>query len=105
MTITITKSAADQISLISKQSSSFVRLSIESGGCQGFSKVWSLTTDITAEDTVFGQPEFSLLIDNISLDLLDGAKIDYKVDLKGSYFSIEVPSASSTCGCGTSFSL
>ena len=46
-----------------------------------------------------------VVIDKVSYDLLDNATVDYKTDLAGSYFAIDIPEAASTCGCGTSFSL
>jgi|APFre7841882654_1041346.scaffolds.fasta_scaffold172188_2 iron-sulfur cluster insertion protein len=104
MSVNITESARKQISSLSKINKKSVRLSISSGGCQGFSKKWDLS-DIDHDDHVFACYDGQLIIDQTSLDIIDGAVIDYKVDLGGSYFTVEIPSAVSTCGCGTSFSL
>jgi iron-sulfur cluster assembly accessory protein len=105
MQINITPSASKQISLLCAQTGKIVRLSINSGGCQGFSKVWDLTDHIEDDDEVWELDDGKLLIDPISLDIMQGAVIDYKNELNGSYFSVDIPSASSTCGCGVSFSI
>jgi iron-sulfur cluster insertion protein len=54
---------------------------------------------------VFQRDGVALIVDETSLDLLTGAEIDFVEDLMGSYFAIKNPQASSTCGCGSSFSI
>ena len=105
--ITITDSAKTQIGKIcANNKQQYVRLAIEAGGCSGFNKVWSFDTVLTADDTTYQCNNSSiLLIDSMSLEILNNCTIDYKDDLIGSYFSVEVPHAASNCGCGTSFSL
>lgn len=105
MIITITPSAEKQISDLCYQNSKMVRLAITSGGCQGFSKVWDLTDVQDDDDIVYDLIHGKLLIDPGSLDIIQGAIVDYKNDLSGSYFTVDIPSATSTCGCGTSFSI
>jgi len=105
MSITITDSAKSQLSNLCQTTNKLVRLEIRSGGCQGFSKVWDTVDAKDDLDIEFKLPVGSLVIDTTSLDILDGAVIDYKKDIAGSYFAIDIPSAQSTCGCGTSFSL
>ena len=102
MSVKITESAEKQIEKLRSQHGKWVRLSIESGGCQGFSKVWGFDDHASSSDLTLG---CGLLIDDTSVGMLDDAVIDYRVDLGGSYFSIDIPSAASTCGCGTSFSI
>lgn len=104
--ITITDSAQKQIAKLSKQHDEhYVRLAVVSGGCNGFSKVWSFDTITNADDIKYQCFDSILLIDSISLEILQGSIIDYKHDLMGSFFTIEVPAATSSCGCGTSFSI
>ena len=104
--ITITDSAKVQIDKISKQNSGQnVRLAITSGGCNGFSKVWSLDTAIANDDIVYTCYDSQLVIDKTTLDIIENATIDYRKDLMGSMFTVDIPAAVSSCGCGTSFSL
>ena len=102
MPVKVTESAEKQIEKLRLQHGKWVRLSINSGGCQGFSKVWSFDDRALPADLVLA---CGLLIDDVSIDMLNDAVIDYRIDLGGAYFSIDITSASSTCGCGTSFSI
>jgi len=87
-----------------------LRITVESGGCHGFQYLMSLTTlaggaEAAAEDTVFqGREGARVVLDEPSLQLLTGSKVDYTMELIGSQFKIVGnPRASSSCGCGTSF--
>lgn len=89
-----------------------LRVTVESGGCHGFQYLMSLTntSSISAEDdTVFEASDGSgarIVMDEPSLELLKGSKIDYTMELIGSQFKItDNPAASSSCGCGTSFDI
>lgn len=89
-----------------------LRVTVESGGCHGFQYLMSLTniTSIAAdEDTVFEASDGSgakVVLDEPSLELLKGSKIDYTMELIGSQFKIVGnPAATSSCGCGTSFDI
>lgn len=82
-----------------------VRLAILSGGCNGFTKNWEITDIFDQTDLVFVTGNGKLVIDQISLEFLNNAVIDYKQDMIGSYFTVEIPTAISSCGCGTSFSI
>jgi iron-sulfur cluster insertion protein len=104
--INITEAAKNQIDKISKQNAGqYVRLAITSGGCNGFSKVWSLDKVAAEDDFQYPCHDSQLLIDKISLEIIGHATIDYRTDLMGSMFIVDIPEASSSCGCGTSFSL
>lgn len=105
MPVEITDKAKQQIERVASNSGSMVRLSISSGGCQGFNKNWDLTKTIDDDDVQYQCGETLLLIDQGSLDIIDGATIDYKTDLGGSVFTVSIPHAISTCGCGNSFSI
>ncbi|MCB2106841.1 MAG: iron-sulfur cluster insertion protein ErpA [Rhodobacteraceae bacterium] len=82
-----------------------LRLVISGGGCSGFSYGFSLDGDVTADDKVFEFHGTKLVVDETSLDLLQGAEIDFVEDLLASSFRVTNPNAKSTCGCGTSFSI
>ena len=82
-----------------------LRVSVSGGGCSGFQ--YGFTFDDTKGDTdlVIERNGATVLIDEVSLDLLGGARIDYVEDLIGASFSIKNPQAKSSCGCGNSFSV
>ena len=107
-TVSLTERAASKVqALIAEEGDEtlMLRLSVSGGGCSGFSYGFSLDGDTTADDKVFEFHGVKLVIDEMSLDLLGGSEIDYAEDLLASSFRINNPNASSTCGCGTSFSL
>ncbi len=89
-----------------------LRVTVESGGCHGFQYLMSLTSTSAIsleDDTVFEASDGSgakVVMDEPSLELLKGSKVDYTMELIGSQFKIaENPAATSSCGCGTSFDI
>ena len=80
-----------------------LRIYVQGGGCSGFSYGMVLD-EVTEDDEVFEEQGVKVIIDPMSLKHLDGAQVDYKEDLMGGGFAIKNPNASSTCGCGQSFS-
>lgn len=106
--VVLTERAARKVqSLITEDGddSLMLRLSVSGGGCSGFSYGFSLDGETTTDDRVFEFHGAKLVIDDMSLELLGGSEIDYGQDLLASSFRINNPNASSTCGCGTSFSI
>ena len=83
----------------------FFRISVTGGGCQGFSYKFNFDKKKNTDDKILLFSDVEILIDKTSLTFLDGSKIDYVEDMMGSYFKVSNPLASSTCGCGTSFSV
>ena len=81
------------------------RIEIRAGGCNGFEKTFSWTIGSDPLDVVIETATGPVIIDSFSYEMLDRATVDYKTDLAGAYFTIDIPEATSTCGCGTSFSL
>ena len=80
-----------------------LRIYVQGGGCSGFSYGMVLD-EVTEDDEVFEEQGVKVIIDPMSLKHLEGAQVDYKEDLMGGGFAIKNPNASSTCGCGQSFS-
>ena len=80
------------------------RIEIRAGGCNGFEKSFSFDQR-QFDDIVIETASGPVIMDPMSYDMLDNATVDYKADLAGAYFVIDIPEAASTCGCGTSFSL
>lgn len=97
----ITDSALIKLSEIYANNNRLTRLSVMGGGCSGFSYKFELGDQNDDDILICDQ----LLVDPVSLSILENATIDYVSDLTGSYFSVKIPEANSYCGCGTSFSL
>ena len=83
----------------------FFRISIDGGGCQGFSYKFDFDDKVRENDKVLDYNEVKILIDSTSLEFINDAKLDFVEDMIGSYFKISNPKATSTCGCGISFSV
>jgi iron-sulfur cluster insertion protein len=81
-----------------------LRVFIQGGGCSGFQYGFTFEEDRQGDDMAVEKGGVTLLIDPMSLQYLMGAKIDYKEDLEGARFVIQNPNATTTCGCGSSFS-
>jgi iron-sulfur cluster insertion protein len=106
--IGISDGAAEQIAnLIKKEDSVGMRLrvAVSGGGCSGFQYGFSLDSITNADDHLFTKNNIEVIVDQVSLEFLNGSELDYVQDLIGSYFSLKNPNASSTCGCGTSFAV
>lgn len=82
-----------------------LRVFVQGGGCSGFSYGFTLDEQQNDDDFVFVFDSVSVLVDSMSHQYLEGAKIKYTSDLSGSAFTIDNPNAQSTCGCGSSFSV
>ena len=81
-----------------------LRVYVQGGGCSGFQYGFTFDEDQQEDDTAVDKDGVRLLVDPMSFQYLIGAKIDYKDDLDGARFIINNPNASTTCGCGSSFS-
>lgn len=82
-----------------------LRVFITGGGCSGFQYGFTFDENITDGDTVVENNGVKLLIDPMSYQYLLGAEVDYTEGLEGAQFVIRNPNASTTCGCGSSFSV
>ena len=82
-----------------------LRVFVTGGGCNGFSYGFTVDNEVSPDDTLLQQDGINLVVDSMSFPYLVGAKVDYSEDLNGSRFYVENPNASSTCGCGNSFSV
>ena len=104
--IEITEDAQNYIdSLIKTDKSDYFRITVLGGGCAGFQYKFDFDNKKNNDDILIKTNKISVLIDKISLGLINGSKIDYVNELIGSSFKVTNPKASSSCGCGTSFSL
>ena len=102
----VSKSALKRIVEVSKKNKKkFFRISIDGGGCQGFSYKFDFDDKISENDKVLDFNEVKILVDTTSLEFINDAKLDFVEDMIGSYFKVSNPKATSTCGCGISFSV
>ena len=103
----LTVSAAARITkmLAVEPEGSFFRVAVLGGGCSGFQYDFSIDVTKQSDDCVFTAHDVEIVIDAMSLELVDTAELDYKQDLMGSYFAVNNPNATASCGCGTSFSV
>ena len=105
--LVFTDSAATKVSqLIAEEGNPYLKLRVfvQGGGCSGFQYGFTFDEEINEDDSVMEKNGVKLLIDAMSYQYLVGAEIDYKDDLQGAQFVIKNPNASTTCGCGSSFS-
>lgn len=104
--LVFTDSAADKVKqLVDEEGNPDLKLRVfvQGGGCSGFQYGFTFDEVVNEDDTPMTKNGVTLLIDAMSLQYLMGAEIDYKEDLQGAQFVIKNPNATSTCGCGSSF--
>jgi iron-sulfur cluster insertion protein len=104
--VTLSRSAAKRIAFIAEKQGkpAVLRLAVDGGGCAGFSYRFSLGEPEDG-DAVASTDGVSLVIDPVSLELLQGSEVDYVEELGGASFKVTNPNAASGCGCGSSFSV
>lgn len=105
--VTLSASAAKQINIImAKQGfDKYLRVAVEGGGCSGFQYKFDFADSPNADDLVLERDGAKVLIDEMSLEFIEGSEIDYANELIGAAFKINNPNATANCGCGTSFSV
>jgi iron-sulfur cluster insertion protein len=106
-TIELSPAAAARVAAIAARQGkpAMLRLSVEGGGCSGFQYRFGLAETRDGDDAVAETDGVLLLVDPVSLDLLQGARVDFVESLGGSAFQVTNPQAASGCGCGSSFSV
>ena len=105
--LTLTENAAARVDAIARKQGkpAILRLAVEGGGCSGFQYKFELADAPEADDIVSETAGVRLVVDPVSLDLVDGATVDYVESLGGAAFRVENPQAASGCGCGSSFGI
>jgi iron-sulfur cluster insertion protein len=106
--INITDSAKTKINdllLEENNPATFLRTFVQGGGCSGMSYGFTFDEEKNEDDFEFPVGEFKVVVDSMSMQYLESATIDYKDDLMGSSFTIKNPNATTSCGCGSSFSV
>ena len=106
--VVLTENAARRIAVLKEQEdaeNALLRIAVSGGGCSGFQYGLSFDDQRNEDDVVFERDGVAIVVDEVSLDLLNGAEVDFVEDLMGASFQIRNPNAASSCGCGNSFSI
>ena len=106
--IVVTENAARRIAALRTQEEAdgaFLRIAVSGGGCSGFQYGFTFDDQRSDDDFVFERDGIAVVVDDVSLGLLNGAEVDFVEDLMGASFRINNPNAASSCGCGNSFSI
>jgi iron-sulfur cluster assembly protein/iron-sulfur cluster insertion protein len=105
--VTLTDNAATKVAeLIEREGDTdlVLRVGVRPGGCSGFSYELFFDTQVDEADIISESGDVRVAVDPQSMQMLDGAQIDYRDGLQGAGFHIENPNVSRSCGCGNSFS-
>ena len=105
--IALTPAAAARVAAIAARQGkpAILRLAVEGGGCAGFSYRFGLADEIETGDLAAEQDGVTLVVDEMTHDLVRGGAVDYVESLGGAAFQVKNPNAASGCGCGSSFSV
>ncbi len=82
-----------------------LRVYVTGGGCSGFSYGFDFASEMGEDDASFSNDDVNMVVDSLSFQYLQGSTIDYVEGLEGSRFVVDNPNATTTCGCGSSFSI
>lgn len=104
--VSLSPNAAKRVAFIAAKQGkpAVLRLAVDGGGCAGFSYRFSLG-EPEEGDAIANTDGVSLVVDPVSLELLEGSEVDYVEELGGASFKVTNPNAASGCGCGSSFSV
>ena len=105
--IALSASAAARVAAIAERQGkpAILRLAVEGGGCAGFSYRFGLADEVEADDLATVRDGVTLVVDEMTLDLVRGGEVDFVESLGGAAFQVRNPNAASGCGCGSSFSV
>lgn len=105
--ISLSPAAAARVAAIAGRQGKapILRLSVEGGGCAGFTYRFGLADAVEADDVAVAHDGVTLVVDPVSLDLVRGSTVDFVESLGGAAFQVANPNAQSGCGCGTSFGI
>jgi len=104
--ITVSDTAKTRISSVLEDTDegSFLRIGVQGGGCSGFQYVFGIHNEIEEDDYVNVWDGGKVVVDSMSMEYMKGSTLQYIKELGGEFFSVENPLATSSCGCGSSFS-
>ena len=103
----VTQSAAKRIAFLASKEAKpvMMRVAVLGGGCSGFQYNFSFEADSGDDDLLIERDGATVVVDSTSLELLKGSELDYVEEMVGSSFQVRNPNATSSCGCGNSFSV
>ena len=107
-TTILTDNAADKVRRLRIEEgddSLMLRVYVTGGGCSGFSYGFNFANELGDDDASFINDDVTLVVDSLSYQYLQGSTVDYIEGLEGSRFTVTNPNATTTCGCGSSFSI
>ena len=107
-TMGFTEAAANKVKVLiaeEKNPNLKLRVSVDGGGCSGFQYAFAFDESVNEDDTVVEKNGATMLIDVTSMQYLNGSEVDYLEGLEGARFVVNNPNATTTCGCGSSFSV
>lgn len=107
MSFTVSEAAAKRVAEImaSEPGAKALRVEVLAGGCSGLQYKFDLTAAQAEDDVVVARAGATVLVDPVSLEFLAGSELDFIDSLMGAHFAVKNPNATSSCGCGTSFSV
>jgi iron-sulfur cluster insertion protein len=104
--ITLSERAARRIAeILQAEHAALMRVSVEGGGCSGFQYRFDLVQDRAPDDIIIERDGARVVVDPVSLGFVHGSEIDFVDELIGAQFKINNPNVTTSCGCGTSFSI
>ena len=106
--LNLTNSAAQKVRRLREEegdSNLMLRVYVTGGGCSGFSYGFNFANDLNEDDANFDNGDVTLVVDSLSYQYLQGSTVDYTEGLEGARFVVQNPNATTTCGCGSSFSI
>lgn len=104
----LTDKASDKVRKLREQEGNpnlMLRVYVTGGGCSGFSYGFNFEEELSDDDATFNNGDVALVVDSLSYQYLNGSTVDYTEGLEGSRFIVNNPNATTTCGCGSSFSI
>src|SRR5882724_10812943 len=106
-TFSVTQNAAKRIAFLASKEAKpvMMRVAVLGGGCSGFQYNFSFEEERQGDDLVIERDGAAVLVDSTSLELLKGSELDYVEEMVGASFQVKNPNATSSCGCGNSFSV
>lgn len=105
--IGLSESAVKQLTTLieSEGGASMLRITVNGGGCSGFTYAFDFDDSTNDDDKTFETDGVTVVVDEASLEFIGGAVLNYVESLGGTHFTLENPNATSSCGCGSSFSV
>jgi iron-sulfur cluster insertion protein len=103
--LNVTEQAVKQLKDYLDEENKYLRIFVEGGGCSGFQYGFDIEEKVQEDDFEIPLDQFSIVVDSMSMQYLQGATLDFTDDLMGTSFVIKNPNAQTTCGCGSSFSV